>query len=131
MAKIINQDIPNTGTDLLLKDPEMPIESIVFVSKEIPRTEEITFINNRDSASPTVPLEFHYHSKTHPLKRYTLYSGKNYTLPVEIIQHLEGQGELDPYSCHKREYAERMGPNGTELYVNNYVSYYQCRRVRK
>lgn len=128
MAKIINQDLPKSGTDLLLDDPEMPVEQIVFVSKDIPRTREIVFINNRD---PSQEVQFHYHSKTHPLKRYTLFPNKQYTLPIEIIEHLEGQGQNDPYSCHKREYGERTGLNGTELYVNNYIPYFQCRPVRK
>lgn len=129
MAKVISGHEVKAGTNLLLEEPEMPIESVVHIARELPKTEEIIFLNNRD-AGTNLPLEFHFHSKTHPLKRYKLYNGQRYTLPVEVIRHLEGQSESDPYSCHKREYGERQGPYGTELYVTNYISYYQCRPVR-
>ena len=127
MAKLINTGDEKSGTKLLLDEPETQIEQIVYIAKDIPRTQDIVFINNKD---PSQVLQFHYHSKTHPLKRYNLIPGHKYTLPVEIIQHLEGQSEKDPYACHRREYAERMVDGKTELYVTNHVSYYQCRPIR-
>jgi len=127
MAKIISEGTAKAGTNLLLDNEEMPAELVVHVAKEIPKMREIIFINNKD---PKEMLEFHYHSKTHPLKHYKLLPGQRYTLSEEVINHLEGQSANDPYSCHKREYAERMVGGMTELYVTNYVSYYQCRPVR-
>lgn len=100
----------------------------VVIAAEIPKTEEITFINNRD---PGVPLYFHYHSKTHPLKHYTLMHGCKYTLPVEVIRHLEGETENDPWSCHTRKYSRRMREDGvSETYPSSYVPNFQCKSVR-
>lgn len=127
MAKIL-ADTPNkTGTSLLLDNPDTPADFVVHVAQEVPKMRDIIFVNNKD---PTQVLEFHYHSKTHPLKHYKLVPGMKYSLSEEVINHLEGQSEFDPYSCHKREYGERFVNGLTELYVTNYVSYYQCRPVR-
>jgi hypothetical protein len=100
----------------------------VIVAQEIPKMEEITFINLRD---PGIPLHFHYHSKTHHLKHYNLLHGHKYNLPVEVIDHLEGNRKSDPYACHGRIYAERMKSDGvSEVYAKGYVSHFQCKRVR-
>lgn len=127
MAKLVNTSAEKVGTSLLLDNENMPAEFIVHVAQDIPKMQEIIFVNNKD---PGEPLTFHYHSVNHPLKHYTLRPGQKYTLSEEIIRHLEGQSENDPYSCHKREYAEKFENGETKLYIKNYVSYYQCRPVR-
>lgn len=110
------------STDLL------PINKKVVVAQEVPKYERIVFINNRD---PGCTLYFHYSSKTHPLKMYTVGHGMEYNLPVEVIRHLEGQNPMDPYSCHSRIYGERKNHEGLpETYVSGYKPYFQCRSVR-
>lgn len=100
----------------------------VVVAQEIPQTSEIVFLNNRD---PGCPVYFHYHSKTHPLHHYTLMHGCRYTLPNEVINHLEGVNNFDPWSCHTRKYARRMREDGvSETYANAYVPNFQCKQVR-
>lgn len=107
---------------------EVSTDHKVVVAKEIPKMQRIVFTNNRD---PGVTLHFHYHSKTHPLKHYDLVHGKTYDLPIEVIKHLEGQNEHDPYACHHRLYGRRMKLDGfSETYVNGFVSYFQCKAVR-
>lgn len=126
MAKVIDSR-DNQGTKFLLENPDVPAELVVHTSAQLPEEQEIIFINNKD---PGEVLEFHFHSKTHPLKHYKLIPGQKRKLPVEVIKHLEGQGDKDPYSCHKREYEEKFVDGFSQLFVRNYVSYYQCRPVR-
>ena len=115
--------------NFLEENPEIPIENKVVVSKEIPKMETIIFMNNRD---PGVTLHFHYASKTHPLMKYDLVHGCEYILPIEIINHLEGQNPHDPYACHKRLYAKRTRADGiSETYASSYVPYFQCKTVRR
>lgn len=71
----------------------------MVVAREIPEYKRTIFVNNRD---PGVALHFHYHSKTHPLKHYTLYHGYEHELPVEVITHLENCGEPQ-YGIRKTE----------------------------
>jgi hypothetical protein len=107
---------------------EIPTDVKVVVAKEIPAYERVLFQNNRD---PGCTLYFHYCSKTHPLKHYTLAHGLEYDLPVEVIKHLEGQNKSDPYSCHSRIYSERKNYEGMpENYVSGYKPYFQLRSVR-
>lgn len=130
MAKKLNElSSEKIQENILLENPEdLDSNKKIHVFKEIPPMETIIFSNFRD---PGVVLSFHYASATHPLKHYDLVPGKQYTLPVEIIKHLEGENKYDPYSCHKREYGQRMGFDGkTETYIKNYVAYFQCKHVR-
>jgi hypothetical protein len=93
----------------------------VVLARVIPKIERIQFINGRD---PGYPLEFHYHSKTHPLKHYTLYHGKEYDLPEEIVDHLE--------SCAERQYGYRQGVNGhPEMYVKGLKYNFRCQKVKR
>ena len=110
-------------------DPnEIHSDEKVVVVKQLPKMENITFMNLRD---PGQALYFHYKTKTHPLKQYKLLHGQNYMLPTEVIRHLEGVGDHDPYSCHRRTYSSRQLPDGTyENYASGYVAYFQCRTVR-
>jgi len=106
----------------------IPTEQKVVVANEVPKYERIVFVNNRD---PGCALYFHYATKTHPIKHYTLMHGLEYNLPVEVIKHLEGQNQSDPYSCHSRIYSERKNYEGMpETYVSGYKPYFQCRSVR-
>lgn len=114
--------------NFLSENPEIPTEKKVVVSKEVPEYEKVVFMNNRD---PGVCLHFHYASKTHPLKHYDLMHGFTYELPVEVIKHLEGQIEWDPYACHKRLYSRRMRDDGiSETFASSYVPYFQFKTVR-
>lgn len=89
-------------------------------SQYIPKMERIIFVNERD---PGCPLEFHYHSKTHPLKQYILFPGKEYTLPVEIIDHLESRSIPS--------YGYRKGHSGLpEMYVTSVKYNFRCKQIR-
>lgn len=95
--------------------------SSVAIMNEIPKMETIIFRNDRD---PGIPLEFHYHSKTHPLHHYKLFPGEQYTLPVEIVEHLE--------NCAVPLYSYRKGPDGhPQMYVAGYKNNFTCKVVRQ
>jgi hypothetical protein len=97
------------------------INEKVVIAKHIPEYRKVVFINGRD---PGYPLDFHYSSKTHPLKIYKLLHGKEYDLPVEIIEHLE--------SCSEPVYAYRRGLDGhPEMYVVSRKYIFQCRTPAK
>ena len=106
---------------ILQENPEgISNEVKIVIAKEIPKTRRIMFLNGRD---PGYPLEFHYHSKTHPLKHYTLYHGKEYDLTEEIIHHLE--------NCAERQYGYRQGPNGhPEMYTKSLKYIFQCKSAQ-
>jgi hypothetical protein len=101
-------------------DVKDPGEGVV-IAKQVPQTERVLFLNGRD---PGCELLFHYHSATHPLKHYTLFHGKEYDLPLEVIDHLE--------SCAEKQYGYRAGPNGhPEMYTKALKYIFTCKRVRK
>jgi len=130
MAKKLNESSQETiDKNFLEENPDIATEERpVIVATEIPKTEKIVFLNYRD---PGVMLHFHYHSKTHPLKHYDLMHGQQYELPVEVINHLEGQRATDPWACHSRTYSRRMRSDGvTETFASGYVPYFQCKAVR-
>lgn len=130
IKKLNNESKEVLEKNFLAEYPDtLPVENQIYMTPEMPKSERIVFINNRD---PGCALYFHFCSKTHPLKQYTLMHGLEYDLPVEVIKHLEGQNEYDPYSCHSRMYSERKNYEGNpENYVSGYKSYFQCRSVRK
>lgn len=109
------------ANNILLENPEgLPDTATIPVFKEVPRMETIVFRNDRD---PGLPLEFHYASKTHPLKQYKLLHGQTYTLPLEIVEHLE--------SCAVPIYGYKKGLDGhPEMYVQAMKYQYQCKTVR-
>ena len=115
--------------NFLEETPNIPLEQKVVVSAEVPKYEKIIFQNNRD---PGVAVEFHYSSKTHPTKQYTLLHGHEYTLPVEIINHLEGRNPWDNYACHERIYGRRMNAETgrPDVVVNSYRPCFYCKPVR-
>lgn len=127
--KMNDMDKETIERNFLQETPDcLPINETVVVATEIPKHERIIFINNRD---PDCALFFHYATKTHPLKQYTLMHGLEYDLPIEVIKHLEGTNNYDPYSCHTRIYSERKNYEGNpENYVSGYKPYFQCRSVR-
>lgn len=93
----------------------------VVIAKQIPKYRKIVFLNGRD---PGVALMFHYSSKTHPLKNYTLFHGYEHELPEEVIEHLE--------QCHEPQYAYRKGTNGhPEQYTESVKYIFQCRNTKK
>jgi hypothetical protein len=108
--------------NVLKQDPEgLPEAKVnVAVIKEMPKMERVVFRNDRD---PGMPLEFHFHSATHPLHHYKLLHGKEYTLSVEIIEHLESR--RIPIYVYRRD-ADGM----PQLCVNGYRHYYVCKPVR-
>lgn len=123
MAK--KQEEHPEGKEELHFDKEIAIQS----SANMPRFETIKFQNNRD---PGRPLNFFYASKTHNLKSYTLVHDKEYTLPIEVIDHLEGMNPNDPNSCSQFIYSDQYHPDKdiTKSTVTGYKSLYQCKRVR-
>ena len=84
------------SNNFLEQDPEgfrpatAPADGDLIITKKMPEYERVEFLNGRD---PGEALYFHYASGTHPLKQYTLFHGKEYELPVEIIEHLETRAE--------------------------------------
>lgn len=124
-SKLNNKPSEYIEENILKEDPEgmppcQPIPQIV-IAKYVPEMKRIQFINGRD---PGQELMFHYHSKNLPLKHYTLYHGKEYDLPVEIIEHLE--------NCAERVYGYKQGPNGhPEMYVKTLKYIFRCQNVKK
>jgi len=117
--------------NFLSENPEIPANEKVNVhpaAQPIPQFEEIIFLNNRD---PGTTLHFHYASKTHPLRHYDLIHGQRYNLPVEVIRHLEGVNDYDPWSCHERLYGVTKDAYGrTNPGVTGYKPYFQCKPTR-
>lgn len=108
--------------NILLENPEgLPDQAGLVKCTSIPEMRKVQFVNGRD---PGYPLDFHYHSKTHPLKQYTLHHGFDYDLPEEIIDHLE--------NCCERQYGYRKSREGhPEMYVKGLKYLFQCKSVRK
>jgi hypothetical protein len=112
--------------ELLKENPEgfsdeLPDANPVVLANHIPEYRMVQFLNGRDSG---FPLEFHYSTATHPLKQYKLLHGKEYNLPVEVIEHLE--------QCNVPEYGYREGADGLpEMYVKGRKYLYQLRAARK
>ena len=94
----------------------------IKVAKYIPEYRKIQFLNGRD---PGPELMFHYSTKTHPLKHYTLFHGKEYDLPLEVIEHLE--------NCKETQYANRISPESgrPEVYAKGHKYIFQCKSVKK
>lgn len=108
--------------NILQENPEGLPETKVNIIKAavIPKMEKVVFRNDRD---PGHPLEFHYHSATHPLHHYKLFHGKEYTLPVEIVEHLESRAV--PI------YGYRRGNDGhPEMFIQSYKHQFSCKTVR-
>jgi len=100
---------------------EAPMDLRIPVVQEIPKYRRIQFLNGRD---PGCALQFHYSTKSHPLKQYTLYHGFEHDLPEEVIDHLE--------ACCMPEYGYRKGVDGkTEHYVKTYKYFFQCKNVKR
>ncbi len=107
------EGMPSTAT--------VPADGEIVFSRYVPEMKRVVFTNGRD---PGQELMFHYHSKTHPLKHYTLFHGKEYDLPVEIVDHLE--------NCAEKQYGYRTGPSGhPEMFVKGLKYIFQCKSVRK
>jgi len=104
------------------QEPQAPGgDSGIVIANHIPEMRRVQFINGRD---PGQELMFHYHSKTHPLKHYTLFHGKEYDLPIEVIEHLE--------NCAEKVYGYRAGPSGhPEMYVKSLKYIFSCKPPRK
>lgn len=120
-AEYIEENILKEEPEGLPSNPTVPQEGQVVYSAVMPEMRRIQFLNGRD---PGQELMFHYHTKTHPLKHYTLFHGKEYDLPVEIIEHLE--------SCAEKQYAYRPGPGGhPEMYVKSLKYIFRCQNVRR
>lgn len=98
-----------------------PVEqSSIVIAKDVPRMETIQFRNDRD---PGVELEFHYATKTHPLHIYKLQHGGIYTLPVEVIEHLESR--IIPNYIYKKD------ENGIpQLVVSSNKHMFTCKTIR-
>ena len=120
-SEVIEQAILQESPEGLPPTHTVPAEGQIVISKHMPEMRKVQFVNGRD---PGQELMFHYHSKTHPLKHYTLFHGAEYDLPVEIIEHLE--------NCAEKQYAYKPGPNGhPEMYVKSLKYIFQCKAVRR
>ena len=94
-------------------------ENLVVEIKGAPPVERVIFRNQRD---PGHPLQFHYSSKTHPFKMYSLVDGQEYLLPREVIVNLEG--------CRENIEKYRKNSQGIpEIYIAGYKSHFVCERV--
>lgn len=90
------------------------------VQPEIPVMLKGVFLNNRD---PGVALHFHYQSKTHPIKHYTLFHGLEHLLPREVVLHLE--------SCCEPQYAYRHNAVGIpESYIKSHKYIFGFKNLR-
>lgn len=119
-SEYIEQNILKESPEGLPPSATVPEEGEVVVAHYIPEMRRIMFINGRD---PGQELMFHYHSKTHPLKHYTLFHGKEYDLPVEVIDHLETRCEP--------VYGYRVGVSGhPEMYTKSQKYIFSCKPVR-
>lgn len=120
-AEVINEEIFKENPDGLPKAHTAVEENEVVIASFMPEIKRVMFINGRD---PGQELMFHYHSKTHPLKHYTLFHGKEYDLPVEVIDHLETRAEA--------QYGYRTGSSGhPEMYVKSHKYIFSCKPARK
>ena len=116
-SAVIEENILKENPEGLPETKDLPKVDVV---KEMPKMEKIVFRNYRD---PGMPLEFHFHSKTHRLHQYKLFHGKEYTLPVEVIEHLETRAV--PI------YGYRRGPDGhPEMFISSYKHQFSCKTVR-
>ena len=124
----INAGNKEMGLATIIKEPEYNRE--VVIASDVPHYETVRFYNLRDHGKP---LEFFYASKTHPLKKYTLQHDHEYTLPVEIVNHLEGQIESCPNSCHRPLYKNEMQADGkmSKSVISGYTAYFQLKRVAR
>lgn len=95
-------------------------ENEIVIMADIPQMEKIIFRNQRD---PGYPLEFHYASKSHPFKMYTLTDGQEYTLPKEVIRNLEGCRE------NIEKYRKSSHSGLPEIYVAGYKTHFVCERA--
>lgn len=119
--EVIERNVLQENPEGLPTMDEAPVSQKVVVADKVPEMKWIQFSNGRD---PGQELMFHYHSKTHPLKHYTLYHGKEYHLPVEIVDHLE--------NCSERQYGYKPGASGhPEMYVKSLKYIFQCKSVKK
>ena len=120
-SEYIQENILKDSPEGLPPCPTVPNVDEVVIAKTLPQMKWINFQNGRD---PGQELMFHYHSKTHPLKHYTLYHGKEYLLSEEIIEHLE--------NCSERQYGYRTGPSGhPEMYIKGLKYIFRCQPVKK
>lgn len=120
-SEYIEENILKADPEGLPECPTVPAEGDIVIAKIMPKMRRINFQNGRD---PGQELMFHYHSKTHPLKHYTLYHGHEYDLPEEIIEHLE--------NCSEPQYAYRTGINGhPEMYIKSRKYIFSCKSVKK
>lgn len=120
-SQYIEKNILEQSPEGLPPCATVPAPEKIVIAKYVPEMRTIEFVNQRD---PGQELMFHFHSKTHPLKHYTLYHGKQYTLPVEIVDHLE--------SCAEKQYGYKPGPSGhPEMYVKGLKYIFRCQNVKK
>lgn len=120
-------DVETLQANHLAGPADEPIEQVrkelkeneIVVTNEVPKFEKVIFRNQRD---PGHPLEFHYASKTHPFKQYTLIDGKTYDLPVEVIKNLE--------QCRENIEKYRRNADGIpEIYIAGYKTHFVCERA--
>ncbi len=119
-SEVIADNVLKQDPEGLPSTEDLKMDQIV-IAKNIPEYRSVIFLNGRD---PGYPLDFHYASKTHPLKIYKLIHGHEHKLPVEVIEHLE--------SCAEPQYAYRRGADGhPEMYQVSKKFIFQLRTPPK
>lgn len=124
-SKLSEEQVSYIEKNFLSESPEglPPVAAVKeeVVAEYVPVMKRVIFLNGRD---PGQELMFHYHSKTHPLKHYTLYHGKEYDLSEEIIEHLETRCEA--------QYGHRIGASGhPEMYYKAPKYIFRCQPVKR
>ena len=119
-SEVIAENILKQNPEGFASTEHVDLNKIV-IAKHIPKYRKVIFINGRD---PGYPLDFHYHSATHPLKIYKLLHGHEYDLPEEVIEHLEDRSEP--------VYGYRKGLDGhPQMFVESRKFIFQCRTPPK
>jgi len=116
-SKVINENFLKQNPEGL---PEgLPDEKTgIVIARHITPMRKVVFVNGRD---PGVPLEFHYASKTHPIKHYKLIDNWEHELPVEVIEHLE--------TLNQPVYGHRKGSDGRpERFIASRSYFYSFRQ---
>jgi hypothetical protein len=99
----------------------------VHVMTEMPKMCRIRFYNLRD---PGRELKFFLSTKTHPLHHYTLYHDREYDLPLEVVQHLDG---INNNSCMVPIRRDKINPDSgvSESYIHSWKGMFQCKFIKQ
>lgn len=108
---------------------DLPNKEVVLQSN-MPTMVRIRFFNLRD---PGRELKFFLKTATHPLHHYTLFHDKEYDLPLEVVQHLEGMNPKMPNSCMMPIRKDKLADDGiqSQSYISSWKSLFQCKFIKQ